>query len=198
MKTLSGVTNKKILGTLLIVGAIALAACSSSTPTPTAPAPTATPTPLAGSGIEGGDPDFDFAAMVWQGYWLSRNNFGPFVMASGMGVPFEPPMEMVQGAMRMVAQNADDPAVVPDNMVPLRAVFASGSPALVNDPRDFSPTDFEGLRLDPATFDRTVTVRGKAETMLKESQWAQSFATSHFGEPKGDFGGQQRFIEMRC
>jgi hypothetical protein len=56
--------------------------------------------------------------------------------------------------------------------------------------------DFEGLRLNPETFDKRVTVRGQAQTMLKESQWAHSFGSPHFGEPTGDFGAQQRFMGM--
>lgn len=146
------------------------------------------------SGIRGGDPEFNLSALVWQGYWLSRDHFGPFVMASGMGIPFEPPAEMMQAAMAMVAQNPNDPVQVPQNLAPLQAVFASGDPTLVNDPREFDPLDFEGLRLDPSTFDQTVRVRAEAETMLKESQWAHNFADPHFGTPDGEFGAQQRFI----
>ena len=148
----------------------------------------------APSGITGGDPEFNFAALTWQAFWLSRDHFGPFVMASGLGIPFEPPMDMLQQAMQMVAQNPSDPVAIPQNMTPLQAVFASGSPTLVNDPRDFDPLDFQALRLDPASFDQSVSVRGQAETMLKESQWAHNFADAHFGDPAGQFGGQQRFI----
>ena len=166
------------------------------------PGGTASPTVQAGSeidfssasGIDGGDPEFNFTALIWQGYWLSRDHFGPFVMASGMGIPFEPPMDQIQMAMAMVAQNPADPIVIPPNMLPLQAVFASGSSDLVNDPRDFDPQDFEAFRLDPSTFDETVMVSAQAETMLKESQWARAFASSHFGDPQGDFGAQQRFI----
>ena len=180
-----------------VVGLIALASCGSDPePTPTPVPPTSTPVPISGSGIEGGHPDFDFSTMVSQGYWLSRDHFGPFVMASGMGIPFEPPMDMVQGAMQMVSQNAEDPAMVPQNMMPLQAVFASAVPRLVSDPRDFGAMDFEGLRIDPSTFDQTVTVRGQAQTMLKESQWAHNFGSGHFGTPDGDFGAQQRFTGM--
>ena len=134
--------------------------------------------------------------MVWQAYWLSRDHFGPFVMASGMGVPFQPPMEMMQMAMQMVAQNPNDAAMMPKNMVPLQAVYRSGSPKLLNNPMDFGPLDFEGMRLDPSTFDEAVGVRGQAETMLKESQWARNFANGHFGQADGDFGAQQRFMGM--
>lgn len=111
-----------------------------------------------------------------------------------MGNTFKPPMDMVMAGMQMVAQNPDDPVHIPQNMAPLQAIFASGSPDLVNDPREFDPLDFEAFRLDPTTFDETVTVRGQAETMLKESQWAHNFADPHFGDPEGDFGAQQRFI----
>lgn len=148
----------------------------------------------ASSGIVGEDPDFNLSALVWQGYWLSRDHFGPFVMGSGMGATFEPPMEMMQAAMAAVAQNPDDPVMLPQNLAPLQAVYASGDPGLVNDPREYGPLDFEAFRLDPATFDQTVRVRAQAETMLKESQWAHNFANAHFGTPDGDFGAQQRFI----
>ena len=152
------------------------------------------PAAVIGSGIEGGDPDFNAAALIWQGYWLSRNHFGPFVMASGMGIPFMPPKEMMQGAMKMVAQNPNDPLQIPSNMMPLQAVFASGSTDLVNDPRDFGPLDLEAFRLDPSTFDKTVGVRAQAQTMLKLTQWAHNFASAHFGTPEDDFGSLQRFI----
>jgi len=162
---------------------------------------TATDTPVgvdfvASSGIVGEDSDFNLSALTWQGYWLSRDHFGPFVMASGMGIPFEPPMDMLQQAMQMIAQNPDDPVTVPANMAPLKAIYASGSPTLVNDPRDFEPLDFEAFRLNQDSFDLTVGVRGQAETMLKESQWAHSFANAHFGDPESDFGALQRFIGM--
>ena len=126
----------------------------------------------------------------------SRDHFGPFVMASGMGVPFQPPMDMMQMAMQMVAHNPNDPVMVPQNMIPLQAVFKSASPRLANDPREFDPMDFEALRLDPSSFDMEVAVRGQAETMLKESHWAHNFASGHFGKPDGEFGAQQRFMGM--
>ena len=205
--------NRKTFILVLGVVALVLVACSSATPTPTptstptlsptaTPIPTAvaTPTPIlastVGNGLVGGDPEFNAGVMLWQGYWLSRDQFGPFVMASGMGIPFMPPMEMVQGAMQMVGQNTNDPIMLPQNMMPLQAIFASGSSSLLNDPRDFEPLDFEGFRLDASTFDETIGIRGQAETMLKETQWAHNFASAHFGQPDGDFGAQQRFIGM--
>ena len=195
---------------LFAIACTSAASAPTATPTPTAtlvptgvPTPPATITPtdspappaaVTGSGIEGGDPDFNAAAIIWQGYWLSRNHFGPFVMASGMGIPFMPPKEMMEGAMKMVAQNADDPLEIPSNMMPLQAVFASGSTDLINDPRDFGPLDLEAFRLDPSTFDKTIGVRAQAETMLKLTQWAHNFASSHFGTPQDDFGALQRFL----
>ena len=189
---------------LLAVLAIGIACGDDGEPGGPTPDATVAPTAVEGgeidltaaSGIEGGDAEFNFAALIWQGYWLSRDHFGPFVMASGMGIPFEPPMDQVIMAIGMVAQNPDDPVTIPQNMMPLQAVFASGRPDLVNDPRDFDPLDFEAFRLDPSTFDETVTVRGQAETMLKESQWAHNFAAPHFGDPEDDFGALQRFIGM--
>ena len=179
----------------VVVGLFVFGACGDSEPdpTPTQPSPEPTATPVVGSGIVGGDPEFDFATMVMQGYWLSRDQFGPFVMASGMGIPFEPPMDVMQMPMGMVAQNPNDPVMVPRNMAPLRAVFASASSRLLNDPREYDALDFEGLRLDPSTFVEEVTVRGQAWTMLKESQWAHNFANAGWGvrcsaEVHGDDG----------
>ncbi len=195
-------TGLLAIAVFTIIGLFLLAACSSdeADPTPAQPAqaPTSVPTsvPVSGSGVQGGDPRFDFTTMVSQGYWLSRDHFGPFVMASGAGIPFKPPMDMVQMAMPMVGQDPNDPVMVPQNMMPLQAVFASGVPKLANDPREFDPMDFEGLRVDPAAFDQRVTVRGQAYTMLKESQWAHNFASGHFGKPTDDFGAQQRFTGM--
>ena len=170
------------------------AATNTPVPPPATQAPVIAPAAVIGSGIEGGDPDFNAAALIWQGYWLSRNHFGPFVMASGMGIPFMPPKEMMQGAMKMVAQNPNDPLQIPSNMMPLQAVFASGSTDLVNDPRDFGPLDLEAFRLDPSTFDKTVGVRAQAQTMLKLTQWAYNFASARFGTPEDDFVSLQRFI----
>lgn len=199
--------NTKTFAMIAAVIGILAVACSGAIPTPVptaVPAPTATAVPAAtatpapvevpGSGIQGGDPEFIPVAMIWQGYWLSRDQFGPLVMGSGMGIPFEPPMNVVQAGMQMAAQNPNDQVMLPQNMLPLQAVFASGGSTLLNDPREFDPLDFEGLRLDPDTFDETVGVRGQAETMLKESQWAHNFANAHFGTPADDFGAQQRFV----
>lgn len=211
----------RIIGLLAAVTLIAAACGDDDNPTPTsAPAgsptattgataaPTATPLPAdttpapsidfsAPSTIDGADPEFNYTAMVWQGYWLSRDHFGPLAMGSGMGITFEPPMDMVQMAMQMVAQNPADQPFVPENLAPLMAVFKSGDTALLNDMMAVPPADFSGLRLDPSTFDTTVGVEGQAQLMLKESQWARNFhLTSHFGEPDADFGAQQRFMGM--
>ncbi len=169
----------------------ATAAQTEATTSSVAPVDTSGPSTLTAANAE-----FSYGAAVWQAYWLSRDHFGPFVMGSGLGIPFEPPMDTLQAAMGMVAQNAADPVMIPTNLFPLQAVFASGSPKLVNNPMEFDPLDFEALRLDPSTFDERVTVRAQAETMLKESQWARNFANAHFGTPDGDFGAQQRFIGL--
>ena len=192
---------------VLTIGLLAIACGTDATSTPrpvasatpestTTPSPTAAPVVQTGSGIVGGDPEFDLSAMIWQSYWLSRDQFGPFVMASGMGIPFQPPMETLMQGIAMVALNSTDPVTLPTNMMPLQAVFASGSPDLINDPSEFDPLDFEAFRLDPASFDTLVTVRGQAETMLKESQWARNFGSVHFGDPNSDFGAQQRFMGL--
>ena len=146
------------------------------------------------STLASADPEFNFAALTWQGYWLSRDHFGPFVMQSGLGITFQPPMEMLQAAMGMVAQNPDDQPYLPQNLAPLQAVFASGDPSAIHDLTQIAPDDFSLFRFDPDTFDTTIQVAAMAQTILKESQWARTFSASHFGELDADFGAQQRFM----
>lgn len=204
-----------VVGATIAVGVI-LVACggnSDATPTSTAETPTlepadATVEPTSPTDVEeidfaspstlgNADPEFSYSAMVWQGYWLSRDQFGPLTLGSGMGIPFEPPMDMVNMAMEMVTQSDDDQAFMPSNVVPLQAVYRSGDPALAQDMMAFEPSDFAGLRLDPSTFEEVVGVAGQAQLMLKESQWARNFHDeSHFGSPESDFGAQQRFMGM--
>ena len=81
-------------------------------------------------------------------------------MASGMGIPFQPPIETLMEGIAMVAQNSADTVMIPMNMMPLQAIFASGSANLLNDPRVFEPLDFEAFRLDPESFDTAISVRG--------------------------------------
>ena len=50
-----------------------------------------------------------------------------------------PDMDMMQMAMQMVAQNPNDPVMLPQNMIPLQAVYASGSSDLLNYPMDYDP-----------------------------------------------------------
>jgi len=198
---------KLVVGLLAFFAAFAIvaAACGGDDdrdiPTPTASLGTETQSPNDDvfspgdpSSIVGADPEFNFAAMTWQGYWLSRDHFGPFVMQSGMGITFEPPMEMLQSAMAMVAQNPGDVPFLPKNMAPLQAVYASGDPSAIHDLTQIPADDFSLFRFDPDTFDTTIEVSAMAQTMLKESQWARSFSTPHFGELDGDFGAQQRLI----
>ncbi|MGD9934590.1 MAG: cupredoxin domain-containing protein [Dehalococcoidia bacterium] len=215
-----------LAGAVIVVGAVAVA-CGGGSSTPTAPSPvgitptpapsaatekpstpasttTATATPAAAainfsapSGIDGADAEFNYSAMVWQGYWLSRDHFGPLAMGSAMGIPFEPPMEMMQMAMQMVGGTATDQPFMPENLAPLQAVFRSGDTALTTDMTKLAPTDFAALRLNPASFEQVVGVEGQAQLMLKESQWARNFHdASHFGTPESDFGAQQRFMGM--
>lgn len=178
-------------------GAVATAVGGVATPTTDAVSEVKPIDVSSPSGITGADPEFSYSAMVWQGYWLSRDHFGPLAMASGMGVPFEPPMDMVAAAMQMAGGTGTDRPFVPANILPLQAVYRSGDTALAQDMMAFSPMDFAGMRLDPATFDQVVGVEGQAQLMLKESQWARNFHTaSHFGDPSAAFGAQQRFMGM--
>ena len=100
MKFLTRFGTKPLTVVLVVTGLLALACTSAARPLqpllrhpqalPTvteAPEPTSVPPTVTGSGIEGGDPDFNVVAMIWQGSWLSRDHFGPFVMASGMVNP---------------------------------------------------------------------------------------------------------------
>ena len=61
------------------------------TPTVQTTAAPATVIPPTRSGIVSGDSEFNTAALVWQVYWLSSDQFGCFVMGSGMRVPFTHP-----------------------------------------------------------------------------------------------------------
>lgn len=191
------------------VATLAFAACTkeSSTPAPAAASAPAAQAPAAPSAaapvafspgakstLANADPEFNYAAMVWQAYWLSRDHFGPVVMQSGLGMTFQPPMDMLQKAMGMMAQNPKDPIMIPENMAPLMAVYASADTALTKDITKLSPLDFSSMRLNADTFDKTIMVRAMGQTMLKESQWVRSFNNAHFGKPTDDFGAQQRFI----
>ncbi len=90
-----------------------------------------------------------------------------------------------------------DQPFAPENILPLQAVYRSGDTALAQDMMVFSPMDFAGMRLDPATFEQVVGLEGQAQLMLKESQWARNFHTaSHFGDESAVFGAQQRFTGM--
>jgi hypothetical protein len=124
-------SRKTIAAIFMAIGLFAVACGADATATPipptTIPAPTSAPVvaepteppqTLISSEIQGGDPDFNVDVLVWQSYWLSRDQFGPFVMASGMG-----------------------------------------SPALVNDPRDFDLMNFEAFRLNPDSSDTTISVQ---------------------------------------
>lgn len=177
---------RKTLAALLVTLGLLAVACGADAPSTPHPVPTSTPTPeietptavnvaFASRGIQGSDSEFNRTALVWQAYCLSRDQFGPFVMASGMGIPFQPPIDPLMEGIAMVAQNSADAVMIPTNMMPLQAIFASGSVNLLNDPREFEPLDFEAFRLDPESFDTAISVRGQAETILKDSQWARNF-----------------------
>ena len=122
MMTLVRLRSQKIISVVYGANATATPIPPTAIPAPTsAPVvsePAEPPRTLISSEIQGGDTDFNVDALVWQSYWLSRDQFGPFVMASGMG-----------------------------------------SPALVNDPRDFDLMNFEAFRLNPDSSDTTISVQ---------------------------------------
>lgn len=183
------------LAVALVSGALLLGSFASG-----AFASDASPTPDMQDGdivstLVDANPELTYDAMIWQAYWLSRDHFGPFVVGTGMGQSFQPPRTLVESAIKAVAPSPDA-VEVPANLAPLEAVYASGSPELVNDPTEYPGRDFMKFRLDAETFDTTIPVRGQAQTMLKESQWARNFASLHFGQVNAEQGAQQRFTGM--
>ena len=149
-----------------------------------------------GSGVQGGNPDFDATAAEEEGYWYSRYNLGNLVMRSGLGETFMPDMDMIQQMVQMADANPGDgdTAMPPTNPALLKAVYASGDPHYT---QMMDVSDFGTQRWDPATFDKTITSRAMGWTMIKESEWAKQFhVDGHFGTPNDNFGAQWRFVGL--
>jgi len=131
-----------------------------------------------------------------EGYWYSRYNLGNLVMRSGLGETFMPEMAMMQQMIAMVDANPDDgdTVMVPANVTLLKSIYRSGDPHYQ---QQMNVDDFGTQRWDESTFDKTVTTRSMAWTIIKESEWAKQFhVDDHFGTPTDDFGAQWRFVGM--
>lgn len=184
-------------------------ACSSSaTSTPEVESAAASPTVAAtavieagGSAapvsaqLEGGLPGFSRATVGWNGYWYSRYNLGELAMMSGLGLTFAPPAEAVMQMMATADPNPGSGEDVPmiKNAALLTAVFASADPHYAQ-PNNGDPMDLSNGRLDPATFDTTITPGAQGMTIIKEAEWAKLFLLPAWsGTLDDDFGAFDRF-----
>ena len=151
---------------------------------------------LAGSGVDGGNPDFTKTVAEEEGYWYSRYNLGNLVMRSGLGVTFMPQKEQIMKMIQAVDAdpNDGDIAVPARNVTLLQAIYASGDPHYTT---MLDVNDFATQRWDAATFDKNITSSAMGWTIIKESEWAKQFhVDSHFGAPSDSFGAQWRFVGM--
>ncbi len=151
---------------------------------------------LAGTGVQGGDPNFTKTDAEEEGYWYSRYNLGNLVMRSGLGVPFKPQKEQVKKMIQAVDANPNDgdTAAPAKNVTLLQAIYASGDPHYTT---KLVVDDFATQRWDPATFDKNITSQAMGWTMIKETEWAKQFhVDDHFGTPADEFGAQWRFVGM--
>ena len=152
------------------------------------------PIAAAGSGVEGGVPEFDATAAEEEGYWYSRYNLGSLTMQSGNGERFMPDQDMVMAVIQMVdADPNDGDAAMPQvNAAPLAIIYAGGDPHFT---QQINPDDFATLRWVGG--DTRITTEATAWTIIKELEWAKQFhVDDHFGTPTDDFGAQGRFTGM--
>lgn len=151
--------------------------------------------PAGPSGLRGGLPEFDLAAVTWNSYWYSRYNLGSLVMMSGLGVTFAPDMEAVRAMVEAVDRGPADGehVVLPQNPALLQAVYAGGNPALAQ-PFNGDPSDLANFRWDPAGADTRITPSAMAQTIIKEVEWAKLFNNAAWaGRPTDAFGAMDRF-----
>lgn len=145
--------------------------------------------------LEGGLPGFSRATVGWNGYWYSRYNLGELAMMSGLGLTFAPPAEAVMQMMATADPNPGSGEDVPmiKNAALLTAVFASADPHYAQ-PNNGDPMDLSNGRLDPATFDTTITPGAQGMTIIKEAEWAKLFLLPAWsGTLDDDFGAFDRF-----
>jgi hypothetical protein len=147
------------------------------------------------SGLKDGLPEFDITATTWNGYWYSRYNLGNLAMMSGLGVPFMPDMKDVQAMVMAVDQGPaeGEHVAMPKNAALLKAVYAGGSPALVNG-FDGDPMNLANWRWDTNRMDTTITTSAQAQTIIKEVEWAKLFNNASWaGKVTDNFGAMDRF-----
>jgi hypothetical protein len=119
--------------------------------------------------------------VLLQSYFVSVDNFAGPVMMGGMGIPFEPPMEMVQ----MMAERAGLPMeMMPRNPGLLAAIYTSGDARLPDGvmPDMGPPADFGTMRWDPAGFDTTIRTADQAMLIMKFTEWAKYFHNAWEGQ----------------
>jgi len=151
---------------------------------------------LAGTGVQGGNPNFTKTDAEEEGYWYSRYNLGNLVMRSGLGVTFKPEPAQIKKMIQAVDADPSDgnTAAPAKNVTLLQAIYASGDPHYTT---KLDVLDFATQRWDPATFEKNVTSQSMGWTIIKESEWAKQFhVDNHFGTPKDNFGAQWRFVGM--
>lgn len=195
----------KATATLLSAAAVSIiaVACSSSStdpvPTPVPPEPTpTTQAPVTGTGLTNGLVEFDAGAASNQAYWYSRYTLGSVAMMSGLGVRFEPPPEAVMGMVAAVDKGPEsgEHVLMPQNAALLRAVFASGDPALTR-PFNGNPSDLSNFNWDVAKMDTAITPSAQAQTVIKEVEWAKFFNNPGWaGGVDAEFGAMDRFKGM--
>jgi hypothetical protein len=97
-------------------------------------------------------------------------------MMSGLGISFQPPAEAVARMMMVADPNPGAGEDIPmlKNPALLAAVFASADPHFAQ-PNNGDPMDLSNGRLDPATFDTTITPGAQGMTITKEVEWAKFF-----------------------
>lgn len=145
--------------------------------------------------LEGGLPGFSRATVGWNGYWYSRYNLAELSMMSGLGITFEPPAGAVMQMMMTADPNPGSGEDIPmlKNAALLAAVFASADPHFAQ-PHNGDPMDLSNGRLDPATFDTTITPGAQGMAITKEVEWSKFFMLASWsGTLDADFGAFDRF-----
>ena len=171
-------TRRIMIGAAAVAVIAIAAACSDTGGDHTVATESPVPTTGAEAAItlEGGLPDYSRTTLSWNGYWYSRYNLGELTMMSGLGITFAPPAEAVMQMMATADPNPGSGEDVPmiKNAALLTAVFASADPHFAQ-PNNGDPMDLSNGRLDPATFDTTITPGAQGMTIIKEAEWAKLF-----------------------
>ncbi len=105
---------------------------------------------------------------LWNGFWYGRYLIDHVALASGLGVPFEPPAAFVA---RVVEEAAGGDAIIeiPEGTMYLQAVYAGGEPAASGDAEPWTELDTE------------ITPRTQAMAILAEVEAAKVIAAGDGG-----------------